>query len=179
MAKDAAVSDELAKKFASEKDSAYLRFVRNDGLDIISAHYVPNLRTVDLKPWPRRDASGVYINHEASRFSNDCYVCEIAPGKKLDPAHHLYEDMLLILSGRGSTTVWNNFGARITFEWKAGSIFAIPLNCWYQHFNGSGREPVRFVAVTNAPSVINGRLTASGTKLVRSRKPSCSPLDEK
>ena len=155
MAKDAVVSDELAQKFRTEKDSAYLRFVRNDGLDVISAHYVPNLRTVELKPWPRRGASGVYINHEASRFSNDCYVCEIAPGKKLEPAHHLYEEMLLILSGRGSTTVWNNSGARITFEWKAGSIFAIPLNCWYQHFNGSGREPARFVAVTNAPSVIN------------------------
>src|SRR6201987_5581401 len=69
--------------------------------------------------------------------------------------HHLYEEMLLILSGRGSTTVWNNAGARITFEWKAGSIFAIPLNCFYQHFNGSGQDVVRFVAVTNFPSVIN------------------------
>ena len=63
--------------------------------------------------------------------------------------HHLYEEMILVLSGRGSTTVWNNAGNRITFEWKEGSIFAIPLNCWYQHFNGSGQEPVRFVAVTN------------------------------
>ncbi len=159
MAKDAVVSDELAQKFQTEKDSPYLRFVRSDGLDIISAHYVPNLRTVDVKPWPRRGGNGackgVYINHEASRFSNDCYVCEIAPGAKLEPAHHLYEEMLLILSGRGSTTVWNNAGARISFEWKEGSIFAIPLNCAYQHFNGSGREVVRFVAVTNAPTVIN------------------------
>lgn len=154
-AKDAVASEELAQKFRVEKDSAYERFVRSDGLDIIGAHYVPNLRTVELKPWSRRAAKGVYINHEASRFSNDCYVCEIAPGKKLEPARHLFEEMLLILSGRGSTTVWNNAGARITFEWKAGSIFAIPLNCWYQHFNGSGQESVRFVAVTNAPTVIN------------------------
>src|SRR5438093_10920075 len=63
--------------------------------------------------------------------------------------------MILVLSGRGSTTVWNNAGARITFEWKAGSIFAIPLNCWYQHFNGSGQEAVRLVGVTNFPSVMN------------------------
>src|SRR4029077_6983373 len=134
--KDAPASKELADKFRAEKDSPYLRFVRNDGLDIISAHYVPNLRTVELKPWPRRGtgAKGVYINHEGSRFSNDCYACEIAPGQKLQPMHHLYEEMLLILSGRGSTTVWNNAGARITFEWKEGAIFAIPLNCSYQHF---------------------------------------------
>ena len=155
MAKDAIVSQELADKFKTEKDSPYLRFVRGEGLDIISAQYVPNLRTAELKPWARKSGKGVFINHEASRTSNDCYVCEIAPGRKLEPQHHLFEEMILVLAGRGSTTVWNNAGARITFEWKAGAIFAIPLNCWYQHFNGSGQEPVRYVAVTNAPSVIN------------------------
>src|SRR5215467_2195532 len=155
MAKTAIVSEELAKKFATEKDTPYTRWVRAEGLDIISAHYVPSLHTVELKPWVRRGGKGVFINHEASRTSNDCYVCEIAPGKKLEPHHHLFEEMIMILAGRGSTTVWNNSGARITFEWKAGSIFAIPLNCWYQHFNGSGQDVVRFVAVTNGPAVLN------------------------
>ena len=152
MAKDAMVSEELAKKFATEKDTPYLRWVRGEGLDIISAHYVRNLRTVELKPWARRGGAGVYINHEASRTSNDCYVCEIAPGKKLEPQRQLFEEMILVLDGRGSTTVWNDAGRRITFEWKAGAMFAIPLNCWHQHFNGSGQEPARYVAVTNAPA---------------------------
>ena len=55
MAKDAVVSEELANKFPTEKDTPYLRWVRGEGLDIIGAHYVPNLRTVELKPWPRRE----------------------------------------------------------------------------------------------------------------------------
>src|SRR5262249_61687320 len=84
MAKGAIVSQDLADKFKTEKDSPYLRFVREEGLDIISAQYVPNLRTVELKPWARKSGKGVFINHEASRTSNDCYVCEIAPGKKLE-----------------------------------------------------------------------------------------------
>src|SRR3712207_7387295 len=48
------------------------------------------------------------------------YVCEIAPGKKLEPQRQLFEEMILILDGRGSTSVWNDAGQRITFEWKAG-----------------------------------------------------------
>jgi len=152
---DAVVSDDLAQKFKTEKDTPYLRFVRGEGLDILSAHYVRNLRTVGLKPWARRGGRGVFLNHDASRTSNDCYVCEIPPAGKLKPQRQLFEEMVFVLDGRGSTTVWNDAGARVTFEWKAGAIFGVPLNCWHQHFNGSGQAPARYVAVTNAPVAIN------------------------
>ena len=145
MAKDALVSDELAQKFASEKETAYTRWVRSEGLDIVSSFYVPDLHTVELKPWPRRGGRGVFLNHDASRTSNDCYVCEIPAGKELAPQRQLYEEMIYVLDGRGSTSVWNDAGQRATFEWKRGAIFAIPLNAWHQHFNGSGIEPARFV----------------------------------
>jgi mannose-6-phosphate isomerase-like protein (cupin superfamily) len=150
VAKDAIVSDDLAQKFASEKETPYTRWVRAEGLEIISSFYVPDLHTVELKPWARRGGRGVFLNHDASRTSNDCYVCEIPPGKELAPQHQLYEEMIYVLDGRGSTDVWNEAGQRTTFEWKAGALFAIPLNAWHQHFNGSGIEPARYVAVTNA-----------------------------
>lgn len=155
MTKNALVTEELASKFATEKETPYTRWVANEGLDIISAHYIPNLHTVDVKPWARRGGKGVYINHEASRTSNDCYVCEIPPGKQLEPQRQLFEEMIYVLDGRGSTTVWNDAGKRITFEWQAGSLFAIPLNAYCQHFNGSGKDAARFVAVTNGPGIIN------------------------
>src|SRR6202795_1610906 len=153
--KNALVSDEMAKKFATEKETPYTRFIRGEGLDIVGAHYVPSLHTVELKPWARRGGNFVFINHEASRTSNDCYVCENPAGGKLAAQRELFEEMVCVLGGRGSTTVWNDSGQRITFEWKTGSLFAIPLNTWHQHFNGSGREPARYVAVTNGPAVIN------------------------
>jgi oxalate decarboxylase/phosphoglucose isomerase-like protein (cupin superfamily) len=155
MSKTAVVSEEFAKKFATEKDTPYTRWVRAEGLDIVAAHYVPDLNTVELKPWARRGGRGVYVNHEASRTSNDCYVCEIPAGKSLAPQRQLYEEMIYVLDGRGSTTVWNDAGKRVSFEWKAGAIFAIPLNCWHQHFNGSGKDAARYVAVTNAPVIVN------------------------
>src|SRR4030081_539178 len=121
MVKDAIVSEELAKKFSTEKDTPYLRWVRSEGLDIISAHYVQNLRTVELKPWARRGGSGVYINDEASRTSNDCYVLEIPPGKTLAPQRQLFEEMILVLDGRGSTSRWGDAGYPNTIEKKAGA----------------------------------------------------------
>src|SRR5215216_4216781 len=154
-AKDAIVSEDLAKKFATEKETPYTRWVRDEGLDIISSFYVPDLHTVELKPWPRRGGRGVFLNHDASRTSNDCYVCAIPAGRELAAQRQLYEEMIYVLDGRGSTDVWNDSGRRVSFEWKAGAIFAIPLNAWHQHFNGSGVDEARYVAVTNAPAVIN------------------------
>jgi mannose-6-phosphate isomerase-like protein (cupin superfamily) len=147
MAKTAIVSEELAKKFASEKISPLGAGGGSTSSGALRAE--PAYRRAQAMGAARRH--GVFINHEASRTSNDCYVCEIPPAGKLAPQRQLFEEMILVLDGRGSTTVWNDAGARITFEWKAGALFAIPLNTWHQHFNGSGRVPARYVAVTNAP----------------------------
>ncbi len=155
MTKNAMVSDDTAKKFAKEIETPYTRWVKNEGLDIIDGIYVPDLNTVGLKPWLRRDGRAVFINHDASRTSNDCYVCEINPGGKLTEQRQLFEEMIMILQGRGSTTVWNDAGDKVSFEWQAGALFAIPVNTWHQHFNGSGKDAVRFVAVTNMPPIMN------------------------
>ena len=153
--KNALVSDAIASKFATEKATPYTRWIADEGLDISSSLYVENLHTLELKPWARRGGQGVYLNHDASRTSNDCYVCEIPPGSELKPQRQLFEEMIYVLDGRGSTTVTNDAGAKLSFEWKAGAIFAIPLNTLHQHFNGSGTAPARFVAVTNGPPIIN------------------------
>ena len=151
----ALVSDAVAKKFETEKETPYTRWVAEEGLDILDAMYVSNLHTVELRSWARREGRGVYLNHDASRTSNDCYVCEVLPGKQLTPQRQLFEEMTYILDGRGSTSVWNDAGQKVSFEWQAGAIFAIPLNTWHQHFNGSGKNAARFVSVTNAPVIIN------------------------
>jgi hypothetical protein len=100
MAKEALASEDLAKKFATEKETPYTRWVKAEGLDIIPALYVRNLRTVDVKPWARRGGNAVFVNHDASRVSNDSYVMEIPPGKTLEPHRQLYEEMILVLEGQ-------------------------------------------------------------------------------
>ncbi len=95
--KDAVVSEELASKFKTEKETPYTRWVKAEGLDIIPSFYVQNLKHVALKPWARRGGNAVFLNHDASRTSNDCYVMEIPPGKSLSPHRQLYEEMILVL----------------------------------------------------------------------------------
>jgi len=145
----------FAKKFVTEKETPYTRWVAAEGLDIVAGHYVRDLRSLELKPWDRRGGRGAFINHDASRTSNDCYVCEIPRGGALAPQRQLFEEMILILDGRGSTRVWNDAGKEVTFEWQAGSMFAIPLNTWHQHGNLSGLDPAKFVSSTNLPPVLN------------------------
>src|SRR5437016_193326 len=163
MAKEALASEDLAKKFATEKETPYTRWVKAEGLDIIPALYVRNLRTVDVKPWARRGGNAVFVNHDASRVSNDSYVMEIPPGKTLEPHRQLYEEMILVLEGRASPTVWNNEGKRITFECKAGSLVAIPLNAWHQGFNGEGKQAASYVGGTKPTREVNHFLHRSYT----------------
>ena len=82
-------------------------------------------------------------------------VVEIAPGGKTAPQRHVYESVVYVLAGQGSTSVESPSGERHSFEWQTGSLFAIPLNASYRHYNGSGSEPARFVAVTDLPLVLN------------------------
>lgn len=151
----AVVSDKLASKFRAEKETPYTRFISAEGLEILNGNYVPSLHEVELRPWARRGGRAVFLNHDASRTTNDCYVMEIAPGDKLAPHRQLFEETVLILSGRGSTLVWDDAGRKVGFEWGPGSIFGIPLNAHHQHFNGQGDKPARYVAVTNMPPMMN------------------------
>lgn len=135
--------------------SAYDSWVESQDVERVRDYYVDDLRKLELQPWSRKGGRGVFLNLIGTEDTNDAYVCEIQPGEALRPDRHLFEELVFILSGRGATRVWNEGSAAITFEWQAGSLFAIPLNCHYQHFNASGREPVRYLAVTSAPLVIN------------------------
>ena len=133
----------------------YAAFQATEGIPIITGFAVDDLRAVEVKPWARLECLGTYINLDGAGNTNDAYVAEIEPGKKMAPERHLFEKNIYVLSGRGATLVGDDPKSRISFEWHKGSVFSVPINTWHQHLNGSGTEPARFVAVTTAPLTMN------------------------
>lgn len=146
---------ERLEEDAAPRVDSYRAWRDSQGVPVIQGFHIPNIKTVELAPWDWMGGSGAIVNLEGAGGTNDAYICELPPGGKSKPQKHLYEAMVYVATGNGATTVWQKGGRKHTFEWQRGSLFAIPLNAWYQHFNGSGREPARYLAVTNAPFIMN------------------------
>lgn len=128
---------------------------KQEGIPIFNGFFVQDLATIEVGPWERTGGLGVFVNLEGAGGTNNAYVAEIPPGGSLKPQRHMYEEMVYVLKGRGATTVSGPNGEQHTFEWGAGSLFSVPLNAPYQHHNGSGTEPARYLAVTNASVIMN------------------------
>jgi len=137
-------------QFMMDHYSPYRKWIESEGIPIVSGSYVADVRTVELGDWKRRGGKGAFLSF-SDQLVADGYVCEIPRGGNVKPQRQLYEEIVLIAAGRGATTIWVDGFPKRTFEWERGSVFAIPLNAWHQHFNASGTEPARYVALTSAP----------------------------
>ena len=147
--------DEKLGKDGKPITSTYDKWLETEGVDVFRDYIVEDVRTIPVKPWKRKGGLGVHISLLGAEDCDAAYVCEIPPKSSLKPQKHLFEEMILILDGgKGKTEVWNKKSAKVTCMWQAGTLFAIPLNAWHQHFN-LGDKPVRYLAVTDAPPVID------------------------
>jgi quercetin dioxygenase-like cupin family protein len=155
MKADSLPAYERIDRNAERLDTPYDEWAASQGIDVIRGYFAENLYALPLKWWERMGGFGAFINLEGTGYLDDAYVCSIPPGKSLKPQRHLFEELVYVLEGRGATTVWQENGARQSFEWQKGSLFAMPLNASYQHFNGQGDREARLLGVTNAPLVFN------------------------
>jgi quercetin dioxygenase-like cupin family protein len=131
----------------------YLDWVKTEGVPI-HEDFGFDLHALDVRPWARMDASGCYAHALGRGDFVNMYVLEIAPGKHTSPQRHMFEEVVYVLEGNGSTSVAFP-GGEHSFEWHTGSLFALPLNARYQHFNGSGAKKARLASTTDLPLVLN------------------------
>ncbi|HEY2987036.1 MAG TPA: hypothetical protein VGL11_04880 [Candidatus Binatia bacterium] len=134
--------------------TAYFKWMNRQGVPMVDGYGVEDVREIKLAPWKKVGGSAAFINLYGMEGVTGMYVAEIPAGGALEVEKHFYEKVICILSGNGATEVWQDGGPKQTFEWGPWSLFAPPMNASHRMVNG-GREPVKFLAVTNAPLMLD------------------------
>jgi hypothetical protein len=113
------------------------------------------VQDLPLQPWKRMGGRGTYIQLYGTEGKWGCYVVEVPGAGALNQERHIYEEIFLVVEGRGSTEVWlDQDSKRHVFEWQKGSLFSIPVNAWHRLVNASS-SPALLLGGTTAPNLMN------------------------
>ena len=132
----------------------YLDWIAKEGLPVVEDYGI-DLFKVETKMWARNEAKTAAVHLKGRGDFSNMFLYELAPGKSTSPQRHLYEEVIYVLEGTGSTQIELEDGTKRSFEWGPKALFAIPLNVKHRHFNGSGRERALLVSTTDMPLVMN------------------------
>ena len=133
---------------------SYLEWLKGEGIPTVEDFGV-DMFSVGTRPWARFGVNAAAVHLKGRGDFVNMFLLDMPPGAATSPQRHLYEEVLYVLSGRGSTSIEAADGRKHTFEWGPKSLFAIPLNTRYRHFNGSGSEKALLVSTTSLPAVLN------------------------
>jgi quercetin dioxygenase-like cupin family protein len=138
-----------------DEQSAYERWMQAEGIPVHTGYDVPDIRALRREPWERTGGKGCLVDLKGMEGFTNGILGEIAPGSALEPQKHLFQEMVYVLEGSGHVDVWAaGGGEKVRCDWRAGTLFAIPLNCWSQMVN-DGPEPALYFAVTDAPLILD------------------------
>lgn len=132
---------------------AYMDWVEAEGLPIATGLAI-DLFAIETRDWPRYGVRAGVAHCDGRGDYCNVLVYDIPGGKATSPQHHLYEEVVYVLEGRGSTQIACADGTKRSFEWGPRSLFAIPLNAVHRHFNASGTQRALLASTTNLPLVM-------------------------
>jgi quercetin dioxygenase-like cupin family protein len=133
----------------------YDRFMEEEGIPVFRDIGISKVQNLPLYPWKRTGGKGHFIQLYGTETKWGCYVVEVPGSGALKPEKHMYEEIFLVVEGRGSTEVWiDGDTKKHIFEWQKGSMFSIPMNAMHQIVNASS-SPALLLAGTTAPNVLN------------------------
>jgi quercetin dioxygenase-like cupin family protein len=136
-------------------NTPYDDFMESQGIPIYREIGVRRVQDLPRQPWKRMGGNGTFIQLLGTEGLWGCYVVEVPGAGALNPERHLYEEMFLVVEGRGTTEVWGDEnGKKLTFEWQKGSLFSIPLNAHHRLVNATS-APALLLAGTTAPNAMN------------------------
>lgn len=106
----------------SMERTAYNKWMRTEGIPVVNGYGIEDVRDLELASWERIGGKGAFINLYGMGGATGMYVAQIPPGGALKLEKHLYEEVICILDGRGTTEVWQENGEKQVFEWGPWSV---------------------------------------------------------
>jgi len=132
----------------------YLDWTKQEGIPTHQGLSV-DLIAADNGRWDRYDAKGSFIHITGRGDFVSTYALELVPGRSCSPQRHLFEEVVYVIEGHGSTSVEMPSGGKATFEWGPKSLFSLPLNARYRHFNASGVKRALLACTHTLPIMMN------------------------
>jgi len=130
----------------------YRAWIKKSRVPMVEGYSILDAKTQEVSPWPEIGGRGVYLNFSGN-VHMDGVILEIPEGKGLVPRRHAYEQLIVVLAGRGYTTFGNGRSEQ-KIEWGEGSLFSPPMNVPHRHFNSDSARPARLLTVTTFPFML-------------------------
>ena len=147
-------ADETFRPEPFSARTPYEQWMAKEGIPIHTGYSMPNVRTAEVKPWPRIGVQGAFIDLTGAEGTDGAYLMQFAPGESTKPLRFMFEESIYVLEGEGETSVWQEGGHKATFFWRKGGMFSPPLNTWRQHKNHGG-GPARLISFHDLPLVLD------------------------
>lgn len=132
----------------------YMDWLARERLPVVE-DYAIDLFAVETRPWARFGGKGAAVHCKGRGDFSNLFLMELSAGSASAPQQHLYEEIVYVLEGHGSTQIELAGGRKHSFEWGPRSLFGIPLNAKHRYFNGAGNARALVVSTTNLPIVYN------------------------
>ncbi len=138
-----------------KQPTPYDAFMESEGIPVFRGIGIDSIFNLPLADWKRLGGRGTYIQLYGTETKWGCYVVEVPAGGALNDEKHMFEKIMLVAEGRGTTEVWQEGDIKKhVFEWQKGSIFSIPINARHRIVNATG-SPAVLLAGTTGPNVYN------------------------
>lgn len=144
----------IRKPAAAYMVDSYREWAEEQAIPMVE-DFAVDLASLETAPWVLLEARGAIVNLKGRGDFSSIFLIELPAGGSSAPQRHLYEEIIYVISGHGSTSVEAPDGRGHSFEWGPKSLFAIPLNARHRHFNGSGTEPARLASTNNLCMTLN------------------------
>ena len=82
----------------------YVDWSKEEGVPVIEDFCV-DLHGVATKPWARTGTDGAIVHLKGRGDFISVFLYDLAPGARSAPQGHLFEEVIFVLSGHGSTTI--------------------------------------------------------------------------